>query len=209
MGAVVRFISRKKRAARSTEQRAGGLCLAWLRLVCGLVVSLGGLHHIAIRQPCESQKNNSASCVNVSLSRHGVVVGVVSLSPSSPTTATCEKRNDNESLRCRPQMTESFDTNLDIVRMECFALSVAENSRRFLRERCSRSKILRISVVFIDFHLNHTTKYELDRIAWQAVVRGPYREDQRVKWSPGKVYRPRLTLGIALSDQNMPSKQRS
>ena len=151
MGAVVRFTSRKKRAARSTEQRAGGLCLAWLRLVCGLVVSLGGLHHIAIRQPCESQKNNSASCVNVSLSRHGVVVGVVSLSPSSPTTATCEKRNDNESLRCRPQMMTSFDTHLERVKRECFALSVAENSRRFLRERCSRSKILRISARFHQF----------------------------------------------------------
>ena len=173
MGAVVRFTSRKKKEQRAAQSREQGAWLAWLRLVCGLVVSLGGQHHIAIRQPCESQKNNSASCVNVSLSRHGVVVGVVSLSPSSPTTATCEKRNDNESLRCRPQMTESFDTNLDIVRMECFALSVAENSRRFLRERCSRSKILRISVVFIDFHLNHTTKYELDRIAWPAVVRGP------------------------------------
>ena len=133
-------------------------------------------------------------------------LGLVSSMASclSRTTATCAKRNDNESLRCRPQMTESFDTNLDIVRRECFALPIAENSRRFLRERCSRSKI-----VFIDFHLNHTTKYELDRIAWQAVVRGPYREDQRVKWSPGKVYRPRLTLGIALSGQNMPPKRRS
>ena len=158
---------KEQRAAQSREQEAW---LAWLRLVCGLVVSLGGQHHIAIRQPCESQKNNSASCVNVSLSRHGVVVGVVSL---SPTTATCEKRNDNESLRCRTQMTASFDTNLDIVRRECFALPIAENSRRFLRERCSRSKISRISAVFIAFHLNHTTKYELDRIAWPAVVRGP------------------------------------
>ena len=70
-------------------------------------------------------------------------------------------------------------------------------------------EIMHFYARFITFHLNLSTKYDLDRIAWPAFKQGPKLAIQRVTWQAGKVYRPLLKLGIALYGQNIPSKQRS